>query len=569
LLQLGIVRTMCVDRAKRIRLCNLLALWGIAIMAPWLAIDLTGMQWSNVRWEASSLAAFGAVLGLNALHLHRPARLLLIATANAIVLAGALAYDLSSGGTLPFFGLVGLPLLLFGPGESFLLAVGAALPVLLFAASQTGAATRWFAIQAGPAPHWYFAANVASAFTVGFVIPFFFYRSNHKAEAALERLGQEKLKRVIDSNLIGVVRGRLSGRIEDANDTFLSLLGYTRADLATGGLDLRAIAPLDGFGGGCAHAIAELHERRVSAVYERTFRRKDGSAVPVLVGVALLDERHEEQDEIVGFVLDLTAQKQSEAQKALLRESQEALRLRDLFNSIASHELKTPLAALMLNLHLLRRRLDRELPEKGALRVQLERCQNASSRMNDLIHALLDVAQFHEGRLKLTMRDMDVVEAVRRVVSAFESGRGGRPLPIRVRADGNVTARLDSLRFDQVLTNLLSNAVKYGAGKPIEVRVGCDHKTDVARLEVIDHGPGIEPGLTERIFEPFQRGVSPDEPIPGLGLGLYVVKTIVEGHGGKINVESRVGHGSRFIVDLPCTGNGAAAAATAGPAHLQ
>jgi PAS domain S-box-containing protein len=559
LLQLGIVPGLCVDRAKRIRLCNLLALWGIAIMAPWLAIDLAGVQWTNVRWEAASLAAFGAVLGLDSLRLHRPARFLLIATANAIVLAGALAYDLSSGGTLPFFALVGLPLLLFGPGEGFLLAVGAALPVLLFAVSQTGAATRWFAIQTTPAPHWYFAANVASAFSVAFVVPFFFYRSNHKAEAALERLGKEKLKRVIDSNLIGVVRGRLSGRIEDANDTFLSLLGYTRDDL-TSGLDLRAIAPLDAFDEGCARAIAELHERRVSAVYERTFRRKDGSAVPVLVGVALLDESHEDQDEIVGFVLDLTAQKQSEAQKALLRESQEALRLRDLFNSIASHELKTPLAALMLNLHLLRRRLDRELPEKQALRVQLERCQNASTRMNDLIHALLDVAQFHEGRLKLTMRDMDVVEAVRRVVSAFESGRGGRPLPIRVRADGNVTARLDSLRFDQVLTNLLSNAVKYGAGKPIEVRVACDHATDVARLEVIDHGPGIEPALTERIFEPFQRGVAPDEPIPGLGLGLYVVKTIVEGHGGKINVESRVGHGSRFIVDLPCTGTGAAAA---------
>ena len=102
------------------------------------------------------------------------------------------------------------------------------------------------------------------------------------------------------------------------------------------------------------------------------------------------------------------------------------------------------------------------------------------------------------------------------------------------------------------MTNLLSNAIKYGGGKPIEVRVRRDEAADVARLEVIDHGPGIEPAMTEKIFEPFQRASSADEPIPGLGLGLYVVKMIVEGHGGTINVESQPGHGSRFIVELPC-----------------
>src|SRR5262249_17947508 len=157
-------------------------------------------------------------------------------------------------------------------------------------------------------------------------------------------------------------------------------------------------------------------------------------------------------------------------------------------------------------------------------------------------------AQIHEGKLKLTVREMDVVEAVHRVVNAFEASRDAPLQRIDVRAEEAVIARVDALRFDQGLTNLLSNALKYGAGKPVAVRVRRDREKAVAHLEVIDHGAGIEPAMTERIFEPFQRGVSADGPIPGLGLGLYVVKTIVEGHGGTIRVESRVGQGSRFIV---------------------
>ena len=96
-----------------------------------------------------------------------------------------------------------------------------------------------------------------------------------------------------------------------------------------------------------------------------------------------------------------------------------------------------------------------------------------------------------------------------------------------------MTAALDALRFEQVVTNLLSNAIKYGDGKPIEVRVRRDETADAAHLEVIDHGPGIAPEMTEKIFEPFRRAVSTTAPIPGLGLGLYVVKMIVDGHGGR------------------------------------
>jgi signal transduction histidine kinase len=280
----------------------------------------------------------------------------------------------------------------------------------------------------------------------------------------------------------------------------------------------------------------------------------------VLVGIARLDGAGQESteegptdegnDEVIGFVLDLTAQKHLEAERTLLQDSREAIRLRDLFNSIASHELKTPLTALLLNLRLLRERVERQQPGDVALRRQVGRCESAATRMGALINTLLDVAQIHRGRLTLNVSELDVVETVQRVVSALQVSRDCAPPRIAVHADGPVTARLDPLRFEQIVTNLISNAVKYGAGKPIEVRVGRDRASDLAHLEVIDDGPGIDPAMTEKIFEPFQRATT-TEPIPGLGLGLYVVKLIVESHGGHIAVDSGLGHGARFIVDLP------------------
>src|SRR4051812_6289465 len=551
-LDLGAQSGLPVDDAKRLRLCNINALGGAIIMGTWATVEAVAGDQGNLLWELRFLAGFVAILGLSAIGFHRLARFGLVITANICVFAGALLFTDASGGFLPFFAMAAVPLLLFGPDEWPLATLSAALPAILLTLSKTGLAAHLFSVHPRPAPHWYFAANAATTFVLAFLVPFFFFRSNVRAEASLQRIGQWKLKRVIDADLIGVVRGRLSGCIEDANDTFLSLLGYTRQDLAAGALDLGMIAP-------SGSLLTELPQRGPTSVYELVCRRKDGTTVPALVGVARLDESDDSTDEVVGFILDLTAQKHLEAQRAMLHDSREELRLRDLFNSIASHELKTPLTALLLNLRLLSARLDQETPPTSPLRAQVVRCESAAARMAGLIHALLDVAQVHRGQLTLDVRDTDVVDAVRSVVSGFDGNRNDNGTPIALRTDEHFTARLDPLRFDQVVTNLLSNAVKYGAAKPIEVRVSHDLVADAAHLEVIDRGPGIDPGMTQKIFEPFQRAASM-KPIPGMGLGLYVVKMIVEGHGGRIAVDTELGHGSRFIVDLPCATNGASSA---------
>ena len=205
-LRLGAHSGLPVDAAKRLRLCNVNALGGSIIMATWAAVEAVMGDRGNLLWELRFLAGFLAVLGLSALGAHRVARLLLIVTANICVFAGALLFTEPSGGILPFFAMAAMPLLLFGPDEWLLAALGAALPALLLIAAKTGLAARLFSVHPTPAPHWYFAANAATTFVLAFLVPFFFFRSNVKAEASLQRIGQWKLKRVIDADLIGVVR---------------------------------------------------------------------------------------------------------------------------------------------------------------------------------------------------------------------------------------------------------------------------------------------------------------------------------------------------------------------------
>lgn len=232
----------------------------------------------------------------------------------------------------------------------------------------------------------------------------------------------------------------------------------------------------------------------------------------------------------------------------LYRQTQEAVRARDLFMSIASHELKTPLTPLMLAAQTLERALagaaDGVPAEK--LRAPAEMVGAQAARLAGLVDELLDVARLASGRLRLQPEPGDLAQLVRDAVARFREHAG---VEIHVDAAGPIPGQWDRMRLEQILGNLLSNAVKYGAGKPVDVEVAAEGEK--VRLAVRDRGIGIAPQDLPRIFQQFERAVSERAYGGGLGLGLFITRQIVEAHGGTIEVESRVGEGSTFTVRLP------------------
>ncbi|HEY3451412.1 MAG TPA: ATP-binding protein [Myxococcales bacterium] len=234
--------------------------------------------------------------------------------------------------------------------------------------------------------------------------------------------------------------------------------------------------------------------------------------------------------------------------------TQEAVRARDEFLSIASHELRTPVTSLQLAAQGLLR-----LSKSGSLAQvppeflasSLETTVRQSTRMAALIDRLLDVSRIQAGRLELQIEDVDLASVAKEIVAqtAAEAARAG--CTVTLRAGGPVVGRWDRARLEQVVANLLSNAFKYGAGKPIELEVAME--PDRAKLTVRDQGIGIPPDRMGRIFERFERAVSARN-YSGLGLGLYIVRRVLEALGGSIRVLSQQGLGSTFVVELPFAG---------------
>lgn len=230
---------------------------------------------------------------------------------------------------------------------------------------------------------------------------------------------------------------------------------------------------------------------------------------------------------------------------AVGREQSRQLRLRDEFIRIASHELATPLTSMKLALGLLERA---GLTEGAQRRVAELRRQVA--RLDDLVSQMLDTTRLQIGRLDLQRKRVDLVAVVEHAMDLLEGSLPPTERRIRLeRGGGAVTGFWDCSRTDQVVMNLLTNALKYGEGRPVEVRALSDG--GVARLTVTDHGIGIPEADKGRIFDPFERVSSVEQHYKGLGLGLFIVRKIVEMHGGRISVESRPGEGSTFAVELP------------------
>ena len=245
------------------------------------------------------------------------------------------------------------------------------------------------------------------------------------------------------------------------------------------------------------------------------------------------------------------AQVRRERREALVALTQ-AVHVRDEFMSIASHELKTPLTSLQLQVQSLARALNGggngALLDKARLSRMATMINRQTERLTQLINRMLDISRVTTGRLDLIPTEVDLVRLARDAIERLGDGALDVGSQIQLESNGAVVGVWDAERIDAVLSNLLMNAIKYGEGKPITIVV--DDLGDAARVSVRDIGIGIAPEDQERIFGRFERAVS-IRHYGGLGVGLWISRQIVEAHGGRIEVTSAFGGGSIFAVILP------------------
>lgn len=245
-------------------------------------------------------------------------------------------------------------------------------------------------------------------------------------------------------------------------------------------------------------------------------------------------------------IRDISDRKRAEDERVKMLTMRENVRIRDEFISIASHELRTPISTLKLQTQIIERDLkkspDQMMFSTESVQNLINLFNRQINRLTELVETMLDVSRISAGRLTLEIHEMDLVRLVRESIEARGSERISFVGPEKLIIHG------DKHRLEQVVENLLTNAIKYGDGKPISVKVSAD--TTCAILDVEDHGIGIAEEYLQRIFERFERAISARN-ISGLGLGLYIVRQIVDAHNGTISVKSKLGAGTTFTVKLP------------------
>jgi PAS domain S-box-containing protein len=352
-----------------------------------------------------------------------------------------------------------------------------------------------------------------------------------QAEAAL-RISEARYRTLFDSNMIGLALTDFDGRVWEANDAYLHMLGYTQEDLARGMARWDVVTPPEYRERG-QEANRQMLETGNCQPYEKEYQRKDGQRVPVVIGRALLGE---EGGKTITFCLDITERKELDQRK-------------DEFISIASHELRTPLTSLKLLIQFLHRRLKKERNQRiedndlNHMEVQVD-------TLRHLVDDLLNVSKIQLGKFSYEDEPLNLDETIRGIVELLQSSFPSHTM--RLFGSTHQFIRCDRQRLEQVLTNLITNAVKYSP-QADKVDIFLTLSNACACIQVRDYGIGIPEAYRDRIFERFNRGAysTSEQAFPGLGMGLYITYEIVTHYGGDITVESEEGKGTTFSVTLP------------------
>jgi PAS domain S-box-containing protein len=366
---------------------------------------------------------------------------------------------------------------------------------------------------------------------------------------------EAKIRRLVEANIIGIFVWDVEGRILEANDAFLHIIGYDREDLAVGRVRWTDLTPSE-WRDDTARRVAEVTTTGTAQPREKEYFRKDGSRVPVLIGGAAINE---EPQQGIAFVLDLSERKRAEAQareaerryREMQMELAHANRVATMGQLTASiaHEVKQPIAATVSNAQAALRWVERRPPDLEEVRQALAHIVQDGKRAGDVVGRIRDLikkAPPREDRL-------DINEAVREVIELTRGEAATNGVSVQSELAGGLPLiQGDRVQLQQVVLNLIINAAEAMSGasdgtRELLISTGTSDTGDV-RVAVRDSGPGLTPAALERLFEPFYT-TKPG----GLGLGLSICRSIIEAHGGRLWASANVPRGATFQFTLPST----------------
>ncbi|HVW12099.1 MAG TPA: ATP-binding protein [Bryobacteraceae bacterium] len=367
------------------------------------------------------------------------------------------------------------------------------------------------------------------------------------------RGSEARLRRLFDSNIIGVVSG-MDLTAQEANDGFLRMLGFTRADLKSGRIDFSDITPPE-FSAADERARAQLAERGFTDPYEKSLIAADGTAVPVMVGVISFEPGR--ATPWMAWVLDLSEHRRLEER---LRQAAKAESIGLLAGGVA-HDFNNLLTIIIGNASM----ANAALPESSTARHQIGNALRAAERAADLTRQLLAYA----GKGRFVVRHADVSEAIRDIATLLRSSAPRNALIELDLAKGLPLVNADVTQLQQLVMNLVLNGLESldEEGGVVHVSTSAvDFDEEILRsaqlvenieagryvlIEVSDNGCGMDAETRQRIFDPFFT-----TKFTGRGLGLAAAGGIVRAHQGGMIVRSAPGQGSTFQVFLPATSPG-------------
>jgi PAS domain S-box-containing protein len=357
---------------------------------------------------------------------------------------------------------------------------------------------------------------------------------------------EAKIRRLVDSNIIGVLITNLEGQILEANDAFLRMVRYTRDDLTAGRLRWTALTPSE-WQAVSQRAEAQLRASGTCEVFEKEYFRSDGTRVPVLVAAAAIAESKTEN---VAFVLDLTERKRAEEERERLSQLQadlaymsRVITVGELAASLA-HEIKQPIAAAVMNAKVCVRWLRRDAPHIE------EACAAAARTVNDVNRAaeILDRVRSLYRRDAPQRENIDLNVVIREMVVLLNDRANQHSVFIRTELDPELPAvSADRVQLQQVLMNLMLNGIEAMKDTSGELTLTSKKIEDGQLLiSVSDSGVGLPVEKGEHIFEAFFTTKS-----QGTGMGLPISRRIIESFGGRLWATANAGSGATFHFTMP------------------